>query len=98
MPRVVNLRKEKCTKRIDRSTGFGNPFSIGPDGDRDEVCNMHQAWLEDWIVYGREIIVNGKSNKWVIEHLSELKDEVVGCFCKPLRCHGDFLVILVDRM
>ena len=37
------------------------------------------------------------SNRWVIEHLSDLRDEVLECFCKPEACHGDYLVVLVDQ-
>jgi hypothetical protein len=27
--------------------------------------------------------------------LPELKDKILGCYCKPLACHGDVLVDLI---
>jgi hypothetical protein len=27
----------------------------------------------------------------------ELKDKTLGCWCKPLPCHGDVLVELADK-
>ena len=29
--------------------------------------------------------------------LHELKDKVLGCWCKPLSCHGDILVELIKK-
>ena len=98
MTRVVNRRKEKGTKYIGRGGQFGNPYPIGGDGDRDEVCDKHKAWLMKWIEHREEIIIRGLSNKWVVEHREELCGEILECFCKPLRCHGDFLATLADRM
>ena len=34
----------------------------------------------------------------LIESLPELKDKVLGCYCKPKRCHGDFLAKLANKL
>lgn len=98
MTRVVNIRQEPCDIRIDRSTPFGNPFILGVDGNREEVCEKHEQWLKQWIESRKEIIINGFSNKWVVEHLSQLKDKILGCWCKSLRCHGDTLIKLIGLL
>lgn len=64
--------------RIDRSSKYGNPFILGPDGDRDEVCD----WFENnYLPLKRSIK----------EDLSRLKGKVLICHCHPQRCHGDCL-------
>ncbi len=78
--RVVNLswRGEKCDVRIDRSSKYGNPYRIGSDGNRDEVCDKYMVYL-----LGRVDLLRS---------LEELRGLRLGCWCKPLRCHGDILV------
>ena len=83
MTRVVNLRREKCDVRIDRRTKWGNPFRIGIDGDRDEVCDKHARWI--------------MTQPHLLAALEELRGKRLGCWCSPLRCHGDTLAKLADK-
>lgn len=64
---------------IGRGSPFGNPFVIGRDGTRDEVCDKYARMLES----------NKELRSLVKEKLAG-KDLV--CFCKPSRCHGDTLL------
>ena len=48
-PRLVNIRDlgrigtwPADVRRIDRRSPYGNPFVIGRDGDRDEVCDKFE--------------------------------------------------------
>lgn len=93
---VVHCRWDEYDVLIDRRTKWGNPFIVGLDGNRDDVCNKHESWLQQWIEHKKEIIIRGCSNKWVVEHLSELKDKRIACWCTPRRCHGDYLAELVN--
>lgn len=96
--KVVNLRKEKYDVYIGRPSagkplGFGNPFRIGPDGDRNVVCDKHEAWLRgvaftDFMQAERQ---------WILDHLHELKGKTLGCFCKPARCHGETYIALINE-
>jgi glycosyltransferase involved in cell wall biosynthesis len=38
-----------------------------------------------------------RSNSDLMASLSELRGEVLGCFCKPQACHGDVLVKLLGE-
>ncbi len=80
--RVVNLRFEKYDVYIGRGSKWGNRFVIGKDGDREEVIRKYREWI--------------LKNDYLLSCLEELKDKVLGCYCKPLACHGDVLVELVD--
>ena len=81
--KVVNLRKEKYDVYIGRGSKWGNKFVIGKDGDRAEVVRKYREWIFD--------------NKELLSSLHELKGKVLGCFCKPLACHGDVLAELVNE-
>ena len=81
--KVVNLRKEKYDAYIGRGSHLGNRFVIGKDGDRAEVIKKYREWILD--------------NKELLNSLHELKGKVLGCFCKPLACHGDVLAELVNE-
>ena len=66
---------------IDRTSKWGNPFILGPDGDRDRVCDCfekHYAPNKDSFT----------------ESVSELNGKVLCCHCYPQRCHGDSLISL----
>jgi len=81
MTTVVHCKKERYDIYIGRPSQWGNPFSIGRDGDRAEVIRKYR----EWILTKPELLAD----------LPTLKDKVLGCWCKPLTCHGDVLVELV---
>lgn len=60
----------------------GNPFVLGRDGDRSEVLEKYRQW-----VIGRPKLMS---------QLGELKGKRLGCVCKPMGCHGDILVELLE--
>jgi hypothetical protein len=63
--------------RIDRNTDWGNPFEIPGDGDRDTVCDSYELF------FSRKFSLHNR--------LDELRGKVLGCWCYPNRCHGDYL-------
>ncbi len=83
MIRVVHCKKESYDVYIGRPSKWGNPFSIGKDGDRKEVIKKYKRYLIE--------------NKKLMNSLYELEGKVLGCWCKPKACHGDVLVKLVNR-
>jgi hypothetical protein len=90
MTRVVNIQKEPYDVIIDRSTIWGNPYSH-KEGTlakykvktRGEAVAAYRAYIMD--------------NPDLMERLSELEGKVLGCHCKPLPCHGDILVDLINN-
>ncbi len=67
---------------IGRPSKWGNPFQVGVLGTREEVIAKYWAWIQT------------KPN--LLKRLSELKGKALGCYCKPLPCHGDVLVQLIE--
>ena len=80
---VVNLRKKAYDVYIGRGSKWGNQFKIGPDGTREDVIEKY-----------RKYILNKPE---LLKSLHELKGKTLGCYCKPLACHGDILVELAER-
>ena len=75
---VVNWKVSPFDVYIGRGTKWGNPYHIGKDGDRDEVCDKY-------------IALRGADPAFVEMVKRELAGKVLGCSCFPLRCHGDWL-------
>ncbi|MCK9542947.1 MAG: DUF4326 domain-containing protein [Novosphingobium sp.] len=78
MTRVVHCKKEKYDVYIGRGSIWGNPFIIGKDGSREDVISKYEVYF--------------LNNKKLISLLPQLKDKILGCFCKPKACHGDILI------
>lgn len=70
------------TVYIGRGSMWGNPYVMGRDGDRDDVCDRYERYLEHQIAMGHI----------TVEQLASLHGKDLVCFCAPLRCHGDTLV------
>lgn len=80
---VVNMKDDFYDVYIGRGSQWGNPFKIGKDGTREEVIEKYQEYLKG-------------NPKLVEEAKKELKGKKLGCYCKPLLCHGDVLVELIE--
>lgn len=87
MTSVVNIRTRAGRSRMEVFIGrpgpFGNPFVIGSDGSREQVIEKFRLWLRS-----RPSFIDKVRN--------ELRDKVLGCYCKPLPCHGDVLAAVAD--
>jgi hypothetical protein len=87
MPKVHNKHYKTAPQDavyIGRGSPYGNPFIIGKDGSRDEVCDKYETML--------------KTNQALIDRVkTELKGKDLVCFCAPKRCHGDTLLRIANE-
>ena len=83
---VVNRKHHKFDVYIGRGSIWGNPYKIGTDGSREEVIQKYRKYLWNRI----------KAGKISKEDILTLKGKVLGCYCKPLACHGDVLVAAIE--
>lgn len=85
---VVNLRAERAEVYIGRGSEWGNPFRIGaqPEWDRETVIAMYRTHIMDRLV----------SEPDLLARFETLRGKVLGCYCRPLACHGDVLVSLLE--
>jgi hypothetical protein len=83
MCKVLNKHRERVPAGavyIGRGGKWGNPFRIGPDGDRATVIAKHEAWL--------------RSQRVLLATLDDLRGKDLVCFCAPEPCHGDLVLRL----
>jgi hypothetical protein len=91
---VVHCKKAPYDVYIGRPSKWGNPFTHIQDG---KTLAKHLVGSRDEAVEAfREWITNGEG-KHLMNDLHELKDKVLGCWCKPQNCHGDVLSDLVSK-
>lgn len=82
--RVVNLRKEPYTVYIGRPSILGNPYKVGIVYSREESINNYRDYL--W----KKLQDKNSPQYKAITSLQE--NDVLGCYCKPLACHGDIII------
>ena len=83
MTMTVHCKRESFDVYIGRPSKWGNPFSIGKDGNREEVIQKYEQWI--------------KTQPHLVSALHELKGKTLGCWCKPKACHGDVLARIADN-
>ena len=103
---VVNVDQKAYEIYIGRQAfslqHWGNPFSHRFAGkaqglirvaSREAAIQAYREWLLGINYPG----VDPARRKWILENLGILKGKVLGCFCKPLPCHGDVLIELLAK-
>lgn len=84
--RAVNMKNSRYDIKCGRPGPWGNPYRIGPDGDRSQVIAKHKAHIQRRI----------ESGDLKMEQLAALSGKRLGCWCKPSPCHADHLARLAD--
>lgn len=79
----MNINTEEHEVYIGRASKYGNPYKIGRDGTRMEVIEKYKEWL----LGNKELMAD------IVE---ELDGKILGCHCKPHRCHGDIIVKIIE--
>lgn len=82
-PRIVHCKKSPYDIYIGRPSRWGNPYKIGPDGDRDTVIEKYKQHV--------------RSSRILMRHLPELVGKTLGCWCYPKRCHGEALIEIMKE-
>lgn len=111
MPKRVQLQRVKGwrmppnTRKVDRTTIFGNPFEAVRYGTTDAV-RSHRVWLTgvltDEQIQGQYPGIVAKHliarRRRVLASLSQLRGMNLACWCSPARpCHADLLLKLANE-
>jgi hypothetical protein len=91
--RVVHCKKESYDVYIGRPSKWGNPFSH-KTGTKAKFILPTRAEAIDAYLYW---LTTGEG-RHLLKDLPELKGKTLGCWCKPLPCHGDELADLVNLL
>jgi|SRR6185503_7298386 len=96
---IVNIRYHKCDISCGRPSIFSNPYIIGRDGTRDDVCDLYNLYFYKKI----------KNDIKFKSSVLQLKNMRIGCWCrclpscnnpkcKPLRCHLETIVEYLNSL
>jgi len=83
---IVNLKNSKYDVYIGRGSIYGNPFRMYKESQRTEVIEKYEKYFIDRII----------NDEHFASAIYELKGKVLGCYCKPLVCHGDIIVAYLE--
>ena len=79
--KIVHLKREGFTHRIDRQTCWGNPHFLAD-------TKSERARIECLIQYIESL------DEKTIERAGELRGGTLGCWCAPKLCHGEVLATI----
>ena len=74
---------------IGRGTIWGNPYQIGPNGDREEVIRKFSYDFDRGFL---------KFSDNLEQNISKLRGKVIACHCKPYPCHGDVIAAYINSI
>jgi hypothetical protein len=80
--RVVHCKNASYDVYIGRPSKWGNPYRLKKGEPRENCLARYRKWL--------------LSRPDLLAAIGELKGKVLGCWCKPLACHGDILAELAE--
>lgn len=89
---VVNLKTHEYDIYIGRAGKgkdgyFGNPHTLGYVFC--EHCKSHHDREQSIAAFKKDFIVRIAKDLEFRRRVLEMKGKRLGCFCKPLKCHGD---------
>ncbi|MDX0831238.1 DUF4326 domain-containing protein [Sinorhizobium medicae] len=67
---------------VDRSTAWGNPFTMTREAERNRVCDQYESAI--------------RANPELMTRVPSLKGKLLLCWCHPRRCHGDTLAMMAN--
>ena len=87
---VVNIKSFKGEyEYIGRGSVLGNPYIIGKHGDRAQVIESYRRLL--W----SQIKSLGPMGLEIARLAACCLPITLGCYCKPLACHGDVVAAAI---
>jgi len=89
--RVVHCKKESYDVYIGRPSKWGNPYSHKKGTSAKYKVETREEAIQKY----KEHLLNSPE---LLKDLCELKGKTLGCWCKPLACHGDWLVFFADNI
>ena len=89
MIQIFNLRAVKPLHewdvRVDRTSPLGNPYFMGAELQRDEVCNLYEVWLHNHLADANV----ATELERLITILRKYGKINLFCWCAPKRCHAE---------
>lgn len=87
---ILNTKTDDCRHAayVARPSPLGNPYAIGPDGDRETVIKRYRDWLVARIAERDPVVCTALLG---IRH-----DQPLSCHCAPAPCHATVIAEVLD--
>lgn len=101
LSRAKGWRMPPDTVKVDRSTGWGNPFKrdVGGVKDNAEAVHLFRLMLAGYlpVARGPDIEAMRAQRRYVDAQLWRLRGKHLACWCRPgAPCHADVLLQLAN--
>ncbi|MHB8252041.1 DUF4326 domain-containing protein [Acidithiobacillus sp.] len=87
---ILNIQSDDVRHAADvaRPSPLGNPYAIGPDGNREEVIERYRGWLSARITERDPVVCTAL--------LSIRPEQPLSCHCAPAPCHAAVIAEVLD--
>ncbi|MHB8226592.1 DUF4326 domain-containing protein [Acidithiobacillus sp.] len=87
---ILNLKTDDCRHAayVARPSPLGNPYAIGPDGDRDAVIERYRHWLTARLAERDPVVCTAL--------LGIRPGQPLSCHCAPAGCHAEVIAEMLD--
>lgn len=87
---ILNIKTDDCRHAayVARPSPLGNPYAIGPDGDRDAVIERYRDWLTARVAERDPVVCTAL--------LGIHPEQPLSCHCAPARCHAEVIAEMLD--
>ncbi len=87
---ILNTKTDDCrhSAYVARPSPLGNPYAIGPDGDRQTVIARYRDWLTARIAERDPVVCTAL--------LGIRPDQPLSCHCAPAPCHAAVIADVLD--
>lgn len=96
LSRAKGWRMPANTVKVDRTTAWGNPWSVEECGSAEEAVRMFRARLP-----GAHLYLKPHPDSYmghIVANLTKLRGLNLACWCKPGEpCHADVLLELANK-
>ena len=91
MHAILNIKTDDCRHAayVARPSPLGNPYAIGPDGNRNEVIARYHDWLTARIAERDPVVCTALLGIRLGQSLS--------CHCAPAPCHAAVIAEVLDE-
>lgn len=87
---ILNIKTDDCRHAayVARPSPLGNPYAIGPDGDRGQVIERYRVWLVARVKERDPVVCTSL--------LGITQNQALACHCAPLPCHAEAIADLLN--
>lgn len=100
LSRAKGWRMPENTVKVDRTTKWGNPFTVGKHGTTAECVHLFSMLVNGYVCISKGAELARAQSAFLkswSEHRGELRGKNLACWCRAgSACHADVLLTLAN--